>query len=985
MNTILYYYNLRLNAAQIAFMLLFIFNLSFSQKNDTLVIHNNPFDDPFLLQWSDSLLNTLSIDQKIGQLFMVTASGKNLSESYYKKIDSLIVNYNIGGVLFLKSNPDNLIELLKRYNQKSNIPLLASIDAEWGLGMRLDSTQSFPWMMTLGAVQDDNLIYDFGVEVARQLKELGIHINFAPVVDVNNNPNNPIIDRRSFSADPGLVSNKGVAYMLGLQDNNILACAKHFPGHGDTDVDSHKSLPILFHDKARLDSIEFPPFQSLINNGVGAVMMAHMNLPLIDTLGIPSSFSHQIINDILKKEMGFKGLIVSDALNMHALSDYGHPGEIELNAFLAGNDILLCPDNLNEAVNLIKIHIEQKKFLLDKLDQSCRKILMLKKWSGVFDKKNETNLNLTTHSSLLLDRNLSKNAITVLKNNDDILPIEDLGLLNIAYVSMGDSDGNKFFNRLNNYVPIDRYKYSASLEKQNNLLNDLKKYDIVLVGLHYPNNNFWEKHSMSKKESIFISRLGIQNQTIINLFGHPQILNSLDVKNISALVLGYQNTEVLQDLVAQLNLGSISSNGRLPINTDLFKVGDGVDVHKIRDFGFLSPLEVGLNQDSLVYIDSIISNAIIDQIIPGCQIVASRYGKIFYNRSFGFHTYDSLEKVKDSDLYDIASITKIASTAPILMNLVEKESIKLNKKIKNYYTFPKNNELQNLKLIDILTHQSRLFPWIPFWSYFKDQNNTLSSSIFSKNKSQDYSIQVADSLFFNSNYIDTIQHIIYSQPLLDKKEYKYSDLGFYLLHPILESQIGVGVDDFLFSNIYQPIEALRITYNPRLNFHLSSIVPTEDDQYFRHQLVHGYVHDQGASLFGGVALHAGLFSNAIDLMKVMQLYLDEGTYLGQTILPAKQIKYFTSSHFKHYDNRRGVIFDKPSIDPDEDGPTCDGISHESFGHSGWTGALAWADPSTEIVYIFLSNGRAYPNENSKLLKANIRTNIQEVIYKSIIH
>mgnify|MGYP001422299052 CR=1 FL=1 len=985
MNTVLYHYYFRLNILQLVFCVFLIFSLGFSQKNTISFNRDVPYNDPNLTHWADSMLNTLSLEHKIGQLFMVTASGKGLSETYYQQLDSLIMNYQIGGVLFLKSHPDNLRRLLSRFNKKSSIPLLASIDAEWGLGMRLDSTQSFPWMMTLGAIQNDNLIYDFGVEVARQLKELGVHINFAPVVDVNNNPNNPIIDRRSFSSDPDLVSSKALAYMLGLQDNHILACAKHFPGHGDTDVDSHKSLPILYHDKIRLDSIELPPFQELIRQGVGAVMMAHMNLPLIDTLEIPSSFSHQIINDILKTEMNFKGLVISDALNMQALSEYGYPGEIELNAFLAGNDILLCPDNLFEAINLIKNKINQNPFLTDQLNQSCRKILMLKKWSGAFANKNKRDLNLTTHSSILLNRDLSKNAITVLSNNDSILPLDNLDMLNIAYVSMGSGDGNPFFNRLNNYIPIDKYTYSASLVKQNNLLEDLKKYDLVVVGLHYPNNNFWEKHSMNKKESIFLSRLSIQNQTIINLFGHPKILNSLDVKNISALVLAYQNTLVIQDLAAQLNFGSIPAYGRLPIKTNHFNVGDGIDVNVIRDFGFSLPIELGFDEDSLVYIDSIINNAINDKIIPGCQIVASRYGRIFYNRSFGFHTYDSLEKVKDSDLYDIASVTKIASAAPILMNLVDQQSIKLNKKLKNYYSFPKNTDLQNLKLIDVLTHQSRLFPWIPFWTYFKDENNRLSSSVFSTTRSKDYSIQVADSLFFNSNYRDTIQKIIYSQPLLDNKEYKYSDLGFYVIHPILENLIREPIDNYLFSKIYKPIEALRITYNPRSKFLLSSIVPTENDTYFRNQLIHGYVHDQGASLFGGIALHAGLFSNAIDLMKLMQLYLDDGNYLGQSILPEKEIKYFTSSHFEHSDNRRGVVFDKPSIDPDEEGPTCDSISAESFGHSGWTGTLAWADPSTEIVYIFLSNGRAYPNENSKLLQSNIRTNIQEIIYKSIIY
>jgi len=980
-----YFFNLSSYGIQIFFSLLFLLTLGFSQKNTTSFQYPIPYQQSNLIHWADSTLNTLSLEQKIGQLFMVTATGRGLSESYYKKIDSLIVNYQIGGVLFLQSNPAELTDLLRRYNKQSQIPLLVSIDAEWGLGMRLDNTQSFPWMMTLGAIQDDNLIYDFGSEVARQLKELGVHINFAPVVDVNNNPNNPIIDRRAFSSDADLVSSKGLAYMFGLQDNNILACAKHFPGHGDTETDSHKSLPVLYHDKNRLDSIELVPFQALINHGLGSVMIAHMNLPLIDTLNIPSSFSHYIINNILKREMDFQGLVISDALNMHALAEYSAPGEIEFNSFLAGNDILLCPDNIFEAINLIKQEIRKNPFLLDYLNESCRKILMLKKWAGVFEMEVPQALNLTTDTSIVLNRDLSKNAITLLKNQNQILPLDSLHALKIAYLGMGDDNGDVFFNRLNNYMPIDKYVYPTTLKNQNALLIDLQAYDVILVGLHYSNKNFWEKHHITQQESIFLSRLSIQNQIIVNLFGHPKILNSLDVKNINGLILSYQNSIDFQDLTAQLNFGSINATGRLSVTTNNFVVGDGLDLYATRNFGFSLPVELGMSKDSLSYIDSIIAHAIEDNIMPGCQVIASRYGKIFYNRSFGFHTYDSLQPVRDTDIYDIASITKIASAAPIVMNLVDQQYVKLNKKLKHYSSFPRNLELQNLKIIDILTHQSKLSPWIPFWTYFKDDNNHLLDLVFANSYSKDYNLQVADRLFFNSNYTDTIREIIYSYPLLEKKEYKYSDLGFYLLHPIVEDFLGQTVDDYLYSNVYHPIEAFRITYNPRSKFNLSSIVPTEDDNYFRDQLIHGYVHDQGAALFGGVALHAGLFSNAIDLMKLMQLYLDNGDYLGRSILSANTIKYFTTSHFKKHQNRRGVIFDKPSIDPEEEGPTCDSISSQSFGHSGWTGTLAWADPSTEIIYIFLSNGRAFPTENSKLLKANIRTNIQDIIYKSILH
>ena len=958
---------------------------AFSQTTNIVAQNQIPYNNPDIIHFADSVLSTFSLEQKIGQLFMVIGSGKGLDEDYYIKIDSLITNYEIGGVIFLKSNPHNIRSLIDRYNNHSKTPLLTSIDAEWGLSMRLDSVQSFPWMMTLGSIEDGSLIYDFGLEVGRQLKELGIHINFAPVVDVNNNPKNPIIDRRSFGSDPDLVGIKGLSYMLGLQESNILACAKHFPGHGDTETDSHKNLPILYHDRERLDSVELPPFQKLINHGLGAVMIAHMNLPFIDTLGIPSSFSSHIIRNILKNQMQFNGLVISDGLNMNALSDYGNPGQIELNAFLAGNDILLCPDNISESITLIKQEIRRNPLLINDLNESCRKILMIKKWAGAFDDRTQKELELITEKSILLNRNLSKKSITVLKNNNSILPIDSLNLLNIAYLHMGDDTGDVFYNRLNEYIPIDKYYYDAELGAQNDMLHDLVSYDLVLVGLHYQNKNFWDKHIMSKRESIFLSRLSIQNSIIVNLFGHPQLLNSLDVKNIEGIILAYQNSSDFQDLTAQLNFGSIGASGKLSVQTKDFSVGDGLELDPVRNFEFTLPFEVGCSSDSLLKIDSIIQLAISQGVMPGCQVVASRNGKIFYNRSFGFHTYDSLKSVENTDLYDIASITKIASAAPILMNLVNENKIKLHKKIKYYFDFKSRSQVQNLRIIDILTHQSQLSPWIPFWTYFKDENNHLSNLAFSNTASKKYNLKVANNLFFNSDYLDTIQDIILDYPLLDETSYKYSDLGFYLLHPIVDAFLLDGIHNYVRQNIYVPIDALRITYNPLEKRPLSSIVPTENDTYFRNQLVHGYVHDQGASLFGGIALHAGLFSNAIDLMKLMQLYLDGGMYMGTEILPAKYINYFTSAHFTKNNNRRGVIFDKPSIDPNEIGPTCDSISKTSFGHSGWTGTLVWADPSTNIIYVFLSNGRAFPEENLELLRRNIRTNIQEVIYQSIIN
>ena len=956
--------------------------LSSFQRDEEQSLMAVPYENSEINHWADSMVNMLSLEQKIGQLFMIAANGKNMGPTYYKKVDSLIENYKVGGVIFFQSGPKNLVSLLNRYNTKSTIPLLTSLDAEWGLSMRLDSVQPFPWMMTLGAIQDLDLIYDFGVEVARQLNSLGIHMNFAPVVDVNNNPNNPIIDRRSFGSSVDLVLSRGLAYMKGMHAHNILACAKHFPGHGDTDVDSHKQLPVLYHNRPRLDSLEFAPFRHLINNGLGSIMIAHMNLPLIDTLMQPSSFSTHLIQNILKNELNFNGLVVSDALNMGALSAYNKPGEIELNAFLAGNDILLCPDNLFEAIELIKNTVNNNSHLIHQLNQSCKKILMIKKWAGAFDEKHDFDAsNLINEKSEFLNKKLSQKSLTVLTNSNNMLPLINIDSLKLAYVEIGSSKGSVFYNRLNHYVPIKKHIHS---DNSSVLLNELKNYDLIIVGAHYTNNNFWDKHVVSSQDSLFIEKLCVQNNTILSVFGHPKILNSFSANNIDALVLSFQNSKFAQDLTAQLIFGSIGASGRIPVATDNFLSGDGVDIDPVRDFEFVLPVEVDCNADSLAQIDSLVHLSIREGVFPGCQIVAARYGKIFYNKAFGFHTYDSKKPVLDTDLYDIASITKIVSAAPIFMKLVDDNSIKLNRKLKKYLPIVSSyDDKKNLKIIDIFTHQAQLFPWIPFWQSFQDDKK-LNTFIFSNTLSNDYHIKVANDLFFKSSYIDTIYNIILKTPLLEKKEYKYSDLGFYLLHPVVENMLGLKVEHYVDTKFYRRIDAYRITYNPLEKYSKSEIVPTENDRYFRNQLIHGYVHDQGASLFGGVGLHAGLFSNAIDLMKFMNLYLDKGRYMNAQILPQKRINQFVSSPFVYKNNRRGVIFDKPSIDPNESGPTCDSISLSSFGHSGFTGTLAWADPEKDLVYIFLSNGRVFPNgNNTKLIDRNVRTDIQSIIYNAI--
>lgn len=974
-----------MRAVIIVFFLFILVSFSMQQNNSQALSSGPIYHNDANVNWADSILNTLTIEQKIAQLFMVAANGKNLNENHYKKVDSLILNYGIGGVIFFQSGPQQLKLLLSRYNKLSSIGLLAGIDAEWGVSMRLDSAQKFPWMMTLGAIQDEDLIYQFGNHVAQQFHKLGLHINFAPVLDINNNPYNPIIDRRSFGEDRGLVASKGFFYMQGLQDNNILACAKHFPGHGDTDTDSHLALPVINHNRERLDSIELFPFKKLIDKRLGSIMVAHLNLPKIDTLNVPSSFSKKVIQDILRNDLKFEGLVISDALNMNALFDFSNPGERELNAFLAGNDILLFPTNVPEAIALIKSKVIDNPVLEKQLNNSCHKILMCKRWAFLGNKKSDwNNTDLQSSSARLLNRQLSKHAITVLKNNQ-VLPLETTDSLKVACLLMGPDSGDFFYNRLNSYLPVSKYIYSSSSDSSN-LFQKLDKYDLVITSLHYPDNKFWEKHNLNIGDSIFLEKLSKKNNVILNIFGHPRLLNSINVSDVQAIILSYQNSLDFQDLSAQLHYGSISATGKLPISLKQFSAGDGLFLNKSRNFQFSLPIEAGLNIDSLNKIDTLVNHAISKKIMPGCQIVVARKGKVIYQKSFGYHTYDSIVLVRDDHLYDIASITKIAATAPLLMYLYNQKSFNLNKKLKHYSTVFKNTDKGNLKMIDIFTHQARLFPWLPFYKKTLNELGELRSDLYNESYSIDFPFQVANNIYLHNNFNDSILNYIIESDLLVEKEYRYSDLGYYLIQSIIEKKIDNSIPNFLSKNFYHPIDAYRITYHPLKKFPINKIVPTEKDNYFRKQLIQGYVHDQGAALCGGVALHAGLFTNATDLMKLMQLYLDGGQYENMKLLSAKSISKFTDAPFSDSGNRRGIVFDKPSIDPKEDGPTCDSISLKSFGHSGWTGTIAWADPKEEIVYIFLSNGRAYPDGNNmSLVKENVRTDIQKIIYNSIVN
>ena len=936
-------------------------------------------------KWVDSIYNNMSLEQKVGQLFMVRAFSNNTKE-HENSVSELINKYQIGGLIFSSGGPVRQAKLNNQYQAISKVPLLIGMDAEWGLSMRLDSTYAFPWNMTLGAIKDDKLIEETGRYIGEHCKRIGVHFNFAPDVDINTNPKNPIIGNRSFGEDRDNVTAKGLAFMKGMQEAGVLANAKHFPGHGDTDSDSHKTLPTITFNEKRIDSIELYPYKKLIKEGLASVMVAHLNVPSLEPRqGFPSSLSKHIVTDILKDRLQFNGLIFTDALEMKGVSNYSKPGDIDLAAFLAGNDVLLISEDVPKAIEKIVEAYNTKEISEERLAHSVKKILMAKYKVGLnkYSPIGVSNLveDLNRLKDDLLNEKLYENAITVVRNQKDLLPLRRLEARKIAYVKMGDDDGSAFLDELKKYTRVHEIK----AEQLDELIIQLQNYNTVIVGFHKSNANPWKDYKFTDQELVWLYEIARTNTVILDVFARPYALIDLkSVENIESIVMSYQNSEVAQRKSAQLIFGSIQAKGSLPVSTgDNFKVNDGISYNAIQSLSYGLPESVGMSSEKLKKLDSMALLAIKIKATPGLQLLVARKGKVIYNKTFGKHTYDENEPVKFEDIYDVASLTKILATLPLLMELEEKGVITLDTKLSKILPEYQASNKKNITIKEMLSHYARLRPWEPFYTKTLDSATKKPSADYYRRKpSPKYSIKVADEVFLRYDYPDTIQKIIKDSDLLSTLRYRYSDFPYYILKKYIEGYYDKTLDELVQDHFYQSLGANYTTYNPSSKFSDENIVPTEIDDYFRYQKIQGYVHDMGAAMQNGVGGHAGVFSNANDVAKIMQMYLQKGYYGGHRYFKTETIDKFNTCYFCTKNNRRGIGFDKPQLG--EDGPTCGCVSMTSFGHSGFTGTYAWADPDEDIVYIFLSN-RTYPNANNNvLLKEGIRTEIQRLIYEAII-
>ncbi len=960
-------------------VLLFLPVISFAQYKSKLTNQ----------QWTDSVFNSLSNDEKIAQLMVIRAHS-NLGADHVAKVANDIQKYNVGALCFFQGGPIRQANLTNYYQGIAKTPLMITIDGEWGLGMRLDSVIKFPYQLTLGSLNEENLIYQMGLAVGDQCKRIGVHVNYAPVVDINNNPNNPVIGYRSFGEDKEKVSRFGVAYMKGMQDAGIMACAKHFPGHGDVDVDSHYDLPVIYKNRKQLDSMELVPFRAVFDAGIGSVMIAHLYIPAIDkTANKATSISKNNVTNLLKKDMGYHGLTFTDALEMKGVAKYFPGGTIAVEALIAGNDMLCLPASVPETIEAVKKAIAEKRLTWEEINEKVKKVLASKYDLGCNQTQFIETKNLLQDLNAKTDairKEVAQNSLTVLSQAGMTASRTDYAQIpltskqkKIAYVGIGTSELNEFGKRIHADLDANTFlfSYKDGQSKADEIIKEVKKegkYDAIIIGIH--------NYSLRPADNFGLSPIAIKLYKELNFiktitFTFGNVLATKNFCDAWTLVACYQDDAITQQAAADLLEGKIVSIGRLPVSVCRFNFGDGI-VHE-----GTKPARAAI-KEKLVVIDSIAMDGIAKRAFPGCVVLAAYQGEIIYHKAFGNYEYGSSPAMSPESIFDLASVTKISATTVSVMKLYEDGLLQLNKTLGDYLPWTKGTNKANLPIKDILLHQAGLAPFIAF---FKETIDPVSGNpnpaIYASKPQKGYGVRVAENIYMRDDWTDTMFSRILKSPLGPRNKYVYSDNDFIFLGKIVEQLSGMTLDQYAQKNFYNRIGMYSTGFKPRNRFQMECLVPTETEKHFRKQTTRGDVHDEGASMFGGVAGHAGLFSNAYDLSLLYQMLLNGGELNGERYLKPETIQLFTSYNSKI--SRRGLGFDKPEKDNRlrRDPYPSSLASPETFGHTGFTGTCVWVDPQKELVYIFLSN-RVYPTrDNNKLGQMLIRGKIQDAIYRAL--
>ena len=931
-------------------------------------------------KWIRRQFSALNMNQKIGQLMVIRAHS-NWPQDKIDSITNLIQQYNVGGLCFFQGGPVRQALQTNAYQSVAKTPLFIAIDAEWGLGMRLDSVESFPRQLSMGAFASSDLVYQMGAAIAAQCKRLGIQINYAPVIDINNNPLNPVINDRSFGQGKKQVIQQSIAYMKGLQDNGVMATAKHFPGHGDVNVDSHFDLPVIYKSKAELDSLELAPFKALIDAGIASIMVAHLSVPAIDDRPkYATSLSPNAVNGLLKKELGFKGISVTDAMDMKAIANYFPQGEANVQAILAGNDMLCLPGEIGQSIQKVREAVKKRRIKRSDINARVKKILAAKYKYGLdLSKQIDT-------SNIIADLNQSVGTINAAMAQQSLtyLRATNSPVLNnkTAYLAFNAKSTNTLIASLAFNYGVKVFNTSGKDANELALINDsLKAYDQVIIGLHgysrRPANHF----ELPAATLQFLNEMGHENWIHL-IFGNPYAVG--DFKTINNILFAFEDTKYSHGAVQKWLEGKLQAGGTLPVTiSPELQYGMPSESAVKKKVLATEILPVNIDQVQLAKIDSIVADAIVKTAIPGCQVLVAKNNQIVFNKSYGTIAGDQSQLVTNTTLYDLASVTKTSATTVAIMKLVEEGKVDIEKTVGDYLPWVVGNSKATIRLKDLLLHEAGLYPYIKFYESLLNADGTINSRWIVPVQDATHQLMVSPGKYLANNWMDSIRLKILNSPVSAPGKYVYSDNDFIFLGNIVEQVTGMNLHEYCTKTFYGPMQMHSTGFLPLERADKSYIAASELDNYFRKELVQGSVHDEGASTMGGIAGHAGLFSNATDLAKLYMMLLNGGQWDGQQYLQPSTIQLFTS--YQSATSRRGLGFDKTAKDnaiskdpyPSLSAPT------SVFGHTGFTGTCVWADPDNQLLYIFLSN-RVFPTRDNKAFSTlNLRAKIQEQIYQAI--
>ncbi len=961
------------------------------------------------VRWADSVYSALNGRERLAQLVFpkINPAGAAVSKAAIRRY----VSAGVGGLLFSTGTLEQYVEMTNYAQEQAEVPLLMTFDGEWGMAMRIKELPRFPSNMALGAVQSPRLIYEYGAEMARECRLLGIQCNFAPDADVNSNPANPVIGYRAFGEDPDVVARAVVAYTLGMEDAGVQAVPKHFPGHGDTTTDSHKTITTVAHSRAMMDTIDLVPFREAIAAGASSVMVGHLVVPSLDPSGAPASLSPVITGGLLRGRMGFEGLIYTDALGMKgAVDPAGRNPAVA--ALIAGADVLLCPDNPSVAIAALAEAQRSGTITETMVEDRCKRILRYKYYLGLSVKPHvDTDLtalrdSMDTPATRALLGKLSAAAITVLRNEDSVLPVGNLAGNKIAVVTVGggeDGDPAGVFARTcRHYADITEY-HSSGERFSASTLRKIADADVVIAAVF---NDKAASRMIVEQLAEAASRKMIA-AFMINPYKMKKFAASLS--GVKGLVLAYDDVEECSRSAAEAIFGGIAVSGRLPVNLrGLAPLGSGIDMPKTR-LGFSSPVAEGFRPWLADSIDTFVKECLRKGAFPGCQVLVARNGNIVFDRAYGRAGSISGSRVDVNTVYDLASVSKATGTLPGIMKLYDSGMLSLDATLGELIPEIADTAKQGITVRQLLFHESGMPAALNMYNVMIDSNTytgkmivprrdrmhgirigrrayghnsaRLRSDIVSRQRSADFPVEAAGGIFTGPVTYDSIMHRIYDIPLRPTHAYNYSCLNFCLLMDIEQRLTGKAHDVFVHDEIFAPLGAYRTGYRPLSRFELSEIAPTENDTFLRRQTVHGYVHDELAAFSGGVQGNAGLFANADDIAKICQMLLNGGTYGDVRIISDSTAHLFTTA--KSPTCRRGLGFDKPDMENPDYSPTCDEAGAAVFGHTGFTGTCFWVDPDKDLIFVFLTN-RVYPTRETPVFNGmSIRPHLFSLVYRAL--